>query len=34
MERIKTIALVAQDNRKPDLGAWVEFNDRTLARIS
>jgi methylglyoxal synthase len=32
MERIKTIALVAHDNRKPDLGEWVEFNYRTLVR--
>jgi methylglyoxal synthase len=32
MEKIKTIALVAHDNRKGDLGEWVEFNYRTLVR--
>lgn len=32
MERIKTIALVAHDNRKLDLGEWVEFNYQTLIR--
>jgi methylglyoxal synthase len=32
MEKIKTIALVAHDNRKGDLGGWVEFNYRTLVR--
>jgi len=32
MEKIKTIALVAHDNRKSDLGEWVEFNYRTLVR--
>ena len=26
MEKIKNIALVAHDNRKPDLIKWVEFN--------
>ncbi len=26
MEKIKNIALVAHDNRKPDLITWVEFN--------
>lgn len=28
--RIKTIALVAHDNRKRDLIEWVKFNKRTL----
>jgi methylglyoxal synthase len=30
VERIKNIALVAQDNRKKDLIEWVEWNCRTL----
>lgn len=30
MEKIKTIALVAHDNRKADLVQWVEWNCRTL----
>jgi methylglyoxal synthase len=30
MEKTKTIALVAHDNRKRDLKEWVEFNYRTL----
>jgi len=32
MKKIKTIALVAHDNRKRDLGEWVEFNYRTLVQ--
>ena len=30
----KTIALVAHDNRKPDLVEWSEFNRNTLANYS
>ncbi len=30
MEKIKTIALVAHDNRKPDLVEWVKWNHETL----
>lgn len=32
MEIQKTIALVAHDNRKRDLTAWVEYNWQTLVR--
>ena len=32
MKKIKTIALVAHDNRKRDLGEWIEFNYRTLVQ--
>ncbi len=32
MEKIKTIALVAHDNRKRALIEWVEYNWHTLAR--
>jgi methylglyoxal synthase len=32
MKKIKTIALVAHDNQKRDLGEWVEFNYRTLVQ--
>jgi methylglyoxal synthase len=32
MDKIKTIALVAHDNRKRDLKEWVEYNYRTLVR--
>ena len=31
MDKQKTIALVAHDNRKKDLAEWVEFNHGTLA---
>ena len=31
MEKHKTIALVAHDNRKKDLAEWVEYNHGTLA---
>jgi methylglyoxal synthase len=30
MEAIKTIALVAHDNRKQDLIEWIEWNYHTL----
>ena len=30
MDKRKTIALVAHDNRKKDLAEWVEFNQGTL----
>jgi len=32
MEKLKRIALVAHDNRKPELLEWVEYNYRTLAQ--
>jgi len=32
METVKTIALVAHDNRKKDLIEWFEFNYRSLVR--
>jgi methylglyoxal synthase len=32
MENIKTIALVAHDNRKKDLIEWFEYNYRSLVR--
>jgi len=32
MEEIKTIALVAHDNRKPDLIEWVKWNHEILLR--
>ncbi len=32
MDSIKTIALVAHDNRKQDLIQWAEFNYKTLLR--
>ncbi len=32
MEEIKTIALVAHDNRKKDLIEWFEYNYRSLVR--
>ena len=32
MDKRKTIALVAHDNRKRDLAEWVEFNHGTLRR--
>ena len=31
MDKIKTIALVAHDNRKPDLAEWVAYNADKLA---
>ncbi len=32
MDKMKRIALVAHDNRKPDLREWIEYNYRTLVR--
>ena len=32
MDKVKTIALVAHDNRKSDLMEWVEYNAAKLAR--
>ncbi|HNU69245.1 MAG TPA: methylglyoxal synthase [Myxococcota bacterium] len=32
VQTVKTIALVAHDNRKKDLVAWVEYNWQTLVR--
>ena len=31
---MKTLAIIAHDNRKADLGAWATFNRETLARVS
>jgi methylglyoxal synthase len=31
MDKVKTVALVAHDNRKADLIEWVEYNARKLA---
>jgi len=31
MDKVKTIALVAHDNRKADLAEWVAYNARKLA---
>jgi methylglyoxal synthase len=32
MDKVKTIALVAHDNRKPDLAEWVAYNADKLAK--
>lgn len=32
MDKVKTIALVAHDNRKADLTEWVEYNASKLAK--
>lgn len=32
MDKIKTVALVAHDNRKSDLAEWVAYNAEKLAR--
>jgi methylglyoxal synthase len=32
MEKVKTVALVAHDNRKPDLIEWVNYNADKLAK--
>lgn len=32
MDKIKTIALVAHDNRKPDLAEWVAYNADKLSK--
>jgi methylglyoxal synthase len=32
MDKVKTIALVAHDNRKADLTEWVEYNAAKLAK--
>jgi len=32
MDKIKTVALVAHDNRKPDLAEWVAYNADILAK--
>jgi methylglyoxal synthase len=32
MDEVKTVALVAHDNRKADLTAWVEYNAHKLAK--
>ncbi len=32
MDKIKTIALVAHDNRKPDLTEWVAYNAEKLSK--
>ena len=31
MDKVKSIALVAHDNRKPDLTEWVKYNAKKLA---
>lgn len=32
MDKVKTVALVAHDNRKPDLIEWVDYNASKLAK--
>jgi methylglyoxal synthase len=32
MDNVKTVALVAHDNRKPDLAEWVAYNAEKLAK--
>ena len=32
MDKVKTVALVAHDNRKADLSEWVEYNAGKLAK--
>jgi methylglyoxal synthase len=32
MDKVKTVALVAHDNRKPDLAEWVAYNADKLAK--
>lgn len=32
MDKVKTVALVAHDNRKPDLAEWVAYNAEKLAK--
>jgi len=32
MDKVKTVALVAHDNRKPDLAEWVAHNAEKLAK--
>lgn len=32
MDNVKTVALVAHDNRKPDLIEWVDYNASKLAK--
>ena len=33
MEKIKNLALVARDNRKPDLIEWIEMNYQSLIHL-